>query len=138
MKNNINDSGKNSDSDLGKFQELFAAVQHLTNIEDHLYQTAMETGKEEYLVMHQSIRKLRAKYLKMLMTNTEGNLWCIGKHLCAVTYRLKECASKWQDAKDINTSKIMLEDSKELTALFYYLNSSKEGTQNGKDGQKDL
>jgi hypothetical protein len=130
------DVGKASETDLGKFQELFAAVQHLANIEDHLIDSAMESGNEEYLAIHAGIRKLRAKYLKLLVTHQREQVWCCSKHIAAVVYRLKECAIKWHSAKDINTAMTMLEDAKELTALFYYLNSG--GSEHGKNDEEKL
>lgn len=63
--------------DLSKKEDLSIAVVHLINTEDHLAFTAMKTGKEEYLKVLDCIRELRKKLMKKLVTNVEGEMWCL-------------------------------------------------------------
>ena len=87
-------------ADLTNKEDLAIAVMNLISIEEHLSFTAMKTGKKEYLHILGSIRKLRIGLMKSLLDNTEGELWCISKHLLAATMRQMETATKYIDADE--------------------------------------
>lgn len=80
--------------DIPKNQDLAIGVMSLISIEEHLMFTAMKTDKEEYLHILNSIRELRKNLLKKLLVNTEGELWCVSKHLLSATMRLLETGTK--------------------------------------------
>ena len=109
-----------SNADLTKMEDLSMAVMNLISIEEHLAFTAMKTGKEEYLHVLDSVRSMRKELLKKLVKNTEGELWCISKHLLATTMRLMETSTKYIN----NDSKEALEYAKnahDLYSLFWFL-----------------
>ena|SRR3989344_3209414 len=111
MKNNV---------DLTKLEDLSMAVMNLISIEEHLAFTAMKTKKEEYLQVLDSVRTLRKSLLKKLVKNTEGELWCISKHLLATSMRLMETSTKYIN----NDNKQALEFAKnahDLYGLFWFL-----------------
>src|SRR3989344_1921591 len=101
MKNNV---------DLTKLEDLSMAVMNLISIEEHLAFTAMKTKKEEYLQVLDSVRTLRKSLLKKLVKNTEGELWCISKHLLATSMRLIESSTKYIE-KDPKQAKELIEDA---------------------------
>ena len=106
--------------DLTKQEDLSIAVMNLISLEEHLIFTAMKTKKEEYLYVLESIRNLRKNLLKKIVNNTEGELWCISKHLLATTMRLMETSTKYID----NNPKEALEFVKsahDLYSLFWFL-----------------
>ncbi|MBI5884738.1 hypothetical protein HZB89_01425 [archaeon] len=81
--------------DLAKEQELSFAVMNLIALEEHLAFTAAKTGRQEYIDFLNDIRKVRSKYLKDIVSNDEGEAWCISKHLLVTVMRLTETAIKY-------------------------------------------
>lgn len=85
---------KTNKLDLSKAQDLSVAVMNMISAEEHLAFTTMKTGKREYAEVLNSIREQRKRLMKKLLRNTEGEMWCISKHLLATTMRLIETAVK--------------------------------------------
>ena len=83
-----------SNVDLTKLEDLSIAVMNLISVEEHLAFTAMKTKKVEYLHVLDSVRELRKNLLKKIVKNTEGELWCISKHLLATTMKLMGCMER--------------------------------------------
>lgn len=81
-------------ADLTSQEDLSFAVMNLVSIEEHLAMTSAKTNKQDYVHILGAVRKLRVSLLKELVVNTEGELWCISKHLLAATMRLMETATK--------------------------------------------
>ena len=115
--------------DLSKKQELSIAVMNLISIEEHLAFTAMKTGKKEYLAALNSIREMRKKYLKKLLTNTEGELWCISKHLLSTTMRLMETGTKHFD--NMKEAAEYFDAAFDAYTLFWLLQGLGKGNSNG-------
>ena len=105
-----------NDIDLSEKHDLSIAIMNLVNLEEHLAFTAMKTKKEEYLHVQASIRKMRVRLVK----NTEGELWCISKHLLATTMRLIESSTKYIE-KDPKQAKELIEDAYDVYTLFWFL-----------------
>jgi|SRR3989338_7132709 len=106
--------------DLTQKEDLSLAVINLISIEEHLAFTSMKTGKTEYLEVLNAVRKMRVKLMKTLVKNTEGELWCISKHLLSTTMRLMETATKYVDSD----SKKAMEFEKhafDVYRLFWFL-----------------
>ncbi len=122
-------------ADLTNREDLSIAVMNLISIEEHLAFTAMKTGKPIYLEVLKEIRKLRIMLLKKLLKNTEGEMWCISKHLLSATMRLMETSTKYIG----NDTAFALELEKgafDLYSLFWFLQI--EGNKNviKKSGKK--
>lgn len=81
--------------DLSTKEDMSLAVMNLLSTEEHLAFTAMKTGKMEYLAILDSVRELRKSLLRELVENTEGEMWCISKHLLSITMRLMETGVKY-------------------------------------------
>ncbi|MBI4896421.1 MAG: hypothetical protein HY832_02635 [Candidatus Aenigmarchaeota archaeon] len=107
-------------NDLSLKEDLSLAVINLINIEEHLAFTVMKTGKEEYIDVWNVVRKLRIKLLSELVTNKEGEMWCISKHLLCTTMRLMETSSKYieHDKKKAND---FLKEAFDVYKLFWML-----------------
>ena len=122
-------------ADLTNREDLSVAVMNLISIEEHLSFTAMKTGKKEYLPVLNSVRKLRIRLLKMLVKNTEGELWCISKHLLAATMRQMETATKYIDTDEDKVQEI-LEGAFGTYGLFWLLQSRGDEDDSGRVGKK--
>lgn len=84
--------------DLSSDEDLSLAVMNLVSLEEHLFFSGAKTGKAEYYRMIQPIRELRKNYLKQLLPDYEGEVWCICKHLLAAAMRLLEVGTKRQES----------------------------------------
>lgn len=86
--------------DLSSDEDLSLAVMNLISLEEHFYFTAAKTGKNKYYDLLEEVRKIRQVLLGKLVGQTEGEVWCISKHLLGTTMRLIEVGTKYHgDAK---------------------------------------
>ncbi len=107
-------------ADLTYAEDLSFAVMNLISLEEHLAMTSVKAKKQEYLHILAAVRKLRIKMLKKLVTNTEGELWCISKHLLSATMRLMETATKYLES-DVNAAHDFEKSAFDLYSLFWLL-----------------
>ncbi len=118
--------------DLSSAEDLSIAVMNIISIEEHLYFTAMKTGKEKYLALLNSAREIRKELMKKLVTNPQGEEWCISKHLLASSMRLIETGNKYLKDNKRKDAQRLFENAFELYSMFWVLNLGK-----GKSG-KDI
>jgi|SRR3989338_3601349 len=83
--------------DLSSDEDLSLAVMNLISIEEHFYFSGSKTGQSEYYDLIHPIRELRKVYLKQLLPDYEGEVWCLCKHLLAASMRLIEVGTKRQE-----------------------------------------
>jgi len=112
-------------SDIAKEQELSIAVMNLISIEEHLAFTTAKTKKQEYIDVYNIIRKLRTKYMKRLVKNKKGEIWCVSKHLLATTIRLMETAVKYGKENKKKEAMELLNDAMETYQLFWFIQNIK-------------
>ncbi len=122
-------------SDIAREEDLFFAVMNLISIEEHLAFTAMKTGKKEYLHALDSIRELRKLLLKKLLRNTEGELWCVSKHLISSTMRLMETGARYL-GNDTNEAENYYKAAFNLYTIFWFLQKLKENVKHVKESRK--
>ncbi len=82
--------------DLSMEEDLALAVMNLVSFEEHAFFTAAKTGKQRYLALLEEARTLRAALMARMLDRTEGETWCMAKHLLAATMRLIEVGTKLQ------------------------------------------
>jgi len=108
--------------DLTTEEDAMFAAMNLISLEEHLFMTYVKTKKDIYLELHDEIRKLRREIMEKLVKNTEGELWCVSKHLLSVAMRLKEVADKVKDEK---FRKKLYESSYDMLKIFKLLHKLK-------------
>jgi len=108
--------------DLSSDQDLSLAVMNLVSIEEHFFFTAEKTGKDKYFDLLQQTREIRKALLKKLIKQTEGEVWCISKHLLAASMRLMEVGTKQLSAGNKPGAEEMFEKSYQLYSLFWAVN----------------
>ena len=88
--------------DLSSDEDLSIAIMNLISIEEHMFFSAVKTGKVKYLDLLNVVRQMRTNLLKRIIKDYEGEAWCISKHLLAATMRLNEVGTKLlkNDKKD--------------------------------------
>src|SRR3972149_11116155 len=80
--------------DLSSDQDLTIAIMNLISIEEHFFFTGAKTGKNEYYDWISDVREMRKALLKKIITQYEGEVWCISKHLLAASMRVMEVGTK--------------------------------------------
>ena len=106
--------------DLTYKEDLSIAVMNLISLEEHLAFTAMKTRRDIYLEILKETRKIRINLMKKLVANTEGELWCISKHLLAATMRLMETSTKYLNPDPKRAMEIEA-NAFDLYSLFWFL-----------------
>lgn len=108
--------------DLSLGEDLSIALMNLISIEEHLYFSAMKTGKKKYFVLLNEVRETRKKFMKELVKDSEGEVWCISKHLLAASMRLIEVGTKHLSQGNEKKAVEMFNDAFNLYSMFWGLN----------------
>ena len=113
---------KKGGGDLSRDEDLSIALMNLISLEEHFYFTAMKTNNEKYLEMLNSIRNLRKNLLGKIVTNPQGEEWCISKHLLAASMRLIEVGTKELSKGSAKESNMFFTSAFNLYSLFFAIN----------------
>jgi len=108
--------------DLSLGEDLSIGIMNLISIEEHLFFTSQKTGKSEYLGLLNEVRSMRASLLKEIITDYEGEVWCISKHLLAASMRLMEVGTKELKKGDKKKAWEFFEKAYKLYSLFWGIN----------------
>ncbi len=111
--------------DLSLEEDLSIGLMNLISIEEHLFFTAIKTNKKIYLDLIENVRKIRKKFMKEIVKDPEGEVWCISKHLLAASMRLIETGNKYLSKGNEKMAKEAFEDAFYLYSLFWQLNLKK-------------
>ncbi len=118
----IDQMKKKEKMDLSSDQDLSIAIMNLVSIEEHFFFSGAKTGKTEYYDILKDVREMRKELLKKIITEYEGEVWCISKHLLGASYRLMEVGTKQlgQDKKE--EAYDLFDKAYNLYSLFWGLN----------------
>lgn len=114
---------KQREMDLSTDADLSIGIMNLINLEEHLFFTAEETGKDEYFDLLIEVRKMRIELLKKIIKESEGEVWCISKHLLTACMRFMETGTKLLGESKKEEAKSLFEKSYRLYLLFWQINS---------------
>ncbi len=112
---------KQNPLDLSCDEDLSIAIMNLISIEEHFFFTGAKTGKTSYYDLINEVRTMRKDLLKKLITDYEGEVWCIGKHLLAASMRLMEVGTKQLTLKNKAEAYQLFNQSYTLYCLFWGL-----------------
>lgn len=85
---------KSGTVDLSTEEDLSLAVMNLVSLEEHFFFTGAKTGNADYFDLLGQVREMRKELLARMIPKTEGETWCISKHLLATAMRLIEVGTK--------------------------------------------
>ncbi len=105
--------------DISKDEDVSLAVMNLIGAEEHLFFTAEKTGKPEYLELLNEVREERKKMMKLLLPKTEGETWCMSKHLLSASMRMMEVATKLQTEGRKDEAKDMFDGAYKVYSMFW-------------------
>lgn len=112
---------KGRDFDLSSEEDLAIAIMNLISLEEHFFFTGSKTNKPEYFDLLLEVRSIRTKLLSKMIDKTEGETWCISKHLLATAMRLFEVGTKFQSSGKKDEAKEMFEQAYKMFNLFFAL-----------------
>ena len=90
----VHQAAKDNKLDLSRDEDLSIAIMNLIGIEEHLFFTAEKTGKDAYFKVLNEVREMRKNLMKKIVKDTEGETWCMSKHLLSASMRLIEVGTK--------------------------------------------
>lgn len=113
---------KQEKMDLSSDQDLTIAIMNLISIEEHLFCTGAKTGKTQYYDWINDVREIRKNLLKKIITEYEGEVWCISKHLLAASMRVMEVGTKQLSMGNKEQAYELFDKAFDLYSLFWALN----------------
>lgn len=105
--------------DLSMEEDLSIAVMNMISLEEHFFYTAQKTNKDVYLEYLQQVRGIRTTLMKRLLSKTEGEVWCISKHLLATTMRLTEVGTKLYSKGEKKQASQIFDYAFEVYSMFW-------------------
>lgn len=108
--------------DLSSDEDLSLAVMNLVSLEEHFFFSGAKTGKPNYFDLLDQVRKIRKDLMKRLVKETEGERWCISKHLLAASVRLIEVGTKYYSQGKKKEAEDLFAKAYELYSLFWGIN----------------
>lgn len=108
--------------DLSSDEDLSIAIMNLVSLEEHFFFTGAKTGKGKYYDLLSRVREIRKDLLKKIVKDTEGEVWCISKHLLAASMRLIEVGTKYYAQNKKKEAKDLFSKAYDLYSLFWGLN----------------
>ncbi len=95
---------------------------NLISIEEHFFFTGVKTGKGEYFDLLNKTREIRKELLKKVVKETEGENYCIQKHLLAASMRLIEVGIKSYSEGKKQEAEDLFSKAYDLWSLFWGIN----------------
>ncbi|MDP3093885.1 MAG: hypothetical protein Q8N16_03935 [bacterium] len=108
--------------DLSSDEDLSIAVMNLVSLEEHFFFTASKTEKTEYFDFLNEVREMRKALMKKLIKESEGEIWCIQKHLLAASMRLIEVGTKYLHQENRKEAEELFSKAYQLYSLFWGIN----------------
>lgn len=133
----INEAKTSGKMDLSTEEDLSLAIMNLISLEEHFFFTAEKTGKAEYFDLLNDVRQMRKELLGKIITETEGETWCISKHLLAGSMRLLEVGTKLLGEKRQAEAEDFFHKAYRLYSLFWALRFKIVGAGDLKKEAKD-
>lgn len=125
---------KNTESDLGLKNEMSFVIGNLLQMEEHLAMIIADTESEQFIVMLDEIRSIRAKIMKEYAgRELVSQTWCLLKHTLSAGFRLTEVATKNIALGNKEKAIENLKDSQDLFALSFII--VQIGGKDGVNGQ---
>jgi len=108
--------------DLSSDEDLSIAIMNLVSLEEHFFFTGAKTGKGKYYDLLGKVRDIRKELLKKIVKDTEGEVWCISKHLLAASMRLLEVGTKYYNQEKKKEAQNLFSKAYDLYSLFWGIN----------------
>ncbi|HEY0090071.1 MAG TPA: hypothetical protein VGB37_14590 [Candidatus Lokiarchaeia archaeon] len=122
-------------SDVGLIEDLIFGIKNMVAIEDHCINSYEMSKDDIFLYILEEIRKLRTKYLSLIVKENNSHGWCISKHLIASATSLHEVGTRFLSTNQKKEADECFSDSSQLIKLVMLLNDM-GGDKNVRDQKK--
>lgn len=126
----VDNAKKLNPLDLSADQDLSIAIMNLVSIEEHFFFTQQKTDNDKYLDLLKEVREMRKELLQKIVKDSEGEVWCISKHLLAASMRLEEVATKMLGQGKKKEAEDLFKKAFDLYSLFWGVNMKIVDTKN--------
>lgn len=124
------DEKKLDDKDVGLVEDMCYMLKNLISIEDHSVSSFAVTKNKKWLELLEMIRKMRTKWLSLVVKKESSHIWCISKHLLASAEGMIEVGNRFLSTNQKETASEAFDDASKLLSLFMILNDiGKEGVE---------
>ena len=113
---------KQNELDLSSDEDLSIAIMNLISIEEHFFFTAGKTGKPGYYDLLKTAREMRKELMQKIVKDTEGEVWCISKHLLSISMRLMEVGTKALGQGKKEEAQDFFKKAYDLYSIFWGIN----------------
>lgn len=111
------------EKDVGLVEDMIFTLKNLVAIEDHCATSYGMSQEKKWIDTLELIRKIRTKWLSLIVKKEKSHIWCISKHLLASMEGFIEVAVRFHQTGQENESKESYNDAIELMSLFFLLNN---------------
>lgn len=111
-----------SKKDTGEIEDSCFFICNCLGAENHALFCYLNTKDERYLEVLDSIRKSRVKILDKIVKDEKSQLYCLSKHLLAMSMGISEVANRYLERGDKKTAEDLIESAGDFQAMFLLLN----------------
>jgi len=108
--------------DVGLAEDMIFALKNLIAIENHAAVSYGIGKNKKFFQLIDIIRRLRTKWIGLLVKKENSHLWCISKHLLASAEGMLEIGNRFTSTNQENEASEAYEDANTLISLFLILN----------------
>ena len=128
---------ENDKKDVGFIHDLIFGLQNLISIEHHCIESYSTTGRKIYLEIATKIRRNRSKWMYKFIKESDGQNYCISKHLLASAQAMKEIGNRFIEQNDEKSAKECFDESTDYEGIFILLNDLDKNNNYKKDNILD-
>ena len=111
--------------DVGLVEDMIFALLHIHATEKHSLDSYYLTKDKKWLELNDIARKMRQKYMPILVKKENSEIFCVTKHLLGGIIGLQECANRLYSQKKFTEAEEMYSDAGILLGLLLTLNNLK-------------
>lgn len=108
--------------DLSAEEDLSVAIMNLVSIEEHMFFSGAKTKDERFFDLLHEAREIRKELMRKIVRESEGETWCISKHLLAACMRLIEVGTKYWSRGDKDDANMLFSKAYDLYSMFWGIN----------------
>lgn len=124
------DEKKLDEKDVGLIEDMCYMLKNLISIEDHSASSFGMSQDKKWLELLEMIRKMRTKWISLIVKKESSHLWCISKHLLASAEGMLEIGNRFLSTNQKDIASEAFNDASKLLSLFMILNDiGKEGVE---------
>lgn len=111
--------------DVGFLDDALSLIQNLGSAEHHLASSYAETKDQDYIELLTVVRRDRSEVLSRICPKSEGQLYCMIKHISVAMQNFKELANRFLEEGNLDCAEDYLEKADKYEKIIKVLISEK-------------